>query len=286
MLVVFGATERCGGAVAHAFLERGVAVRALVRSPERAQDLRRRGAEICVGDLAREADVRTALEGATTVFHAGPLPVDHPDPVAFELEAARRIVDAAKAVGVQHHIFLSSLGADQHTGVPQIDSKARIEDWIKSAGLPYTFLRAGLLMDDFKSDLDAIRTGRLLGAARAEVAVSLVAAQDVAKAAWASFRAKKPGAAFELVGPRPVTFVEVAEAFGLALGRRVSYQSLAPQAWADPERLRVSPRYAELLVALYECVNRGGFVGNPTALLRALGVRPISIIDFALGAVR
>jgi uncharacterized protein YbjT (DUF2867 family) len=287
MIVVFGANGRIGGAAARAFLEHGAAVRAFVRSAERAQELRRRGAEIVIGSLEKPDDVRRAVDGANAVFHVCPFGLQHPDPLSFELEMGRRIIDAAKAAGVQHHLYVSAFGCDRPGGgVRQLENKATIEGWIKAAGLPYTFLRANYLMDHFKRQLDEIRTGRLAGAMKPEVALSLVAIRDVAKAAWTAFRDKKTGAAYDLVGPRPVTFVEAAEAFGLALGRRVTYDCRPAAEWSQAVWGGQSPALAQDCARLFDLYNRGGFVASPLPLLRELGLRPISIIDFALAAVR
>lgn len=287
MIVVFGATGRIGGAAARAFLEHGAAVRAFVRSAERAQDLRRRGAEIFVGSLDKPDDVRRALDGAATAFHVCPFGLRHSDPLSFELEIGRRIIDAAKAAGVRHHLYVSAFGCDRPgTGVRQLENKAMTEGWIKAAGLPYTFLRANFLMDHFKRQLEEMRAGRLSGAMKPEAPLSIVAIQDIAKAAWISVRDKKTGAAFELVGPRPVTFVEVAEAFGLALGRRVTYDRRPAHEWAQTVWGDQSAALAEDCARLFDLFNRGEFVASSLPLLRELGLRPISIIDYSLTAVR
>lgn len=286
MIVVFAANGRIGGAAARAFLEHGAPVRAFVRSAERAQELRRRGAEIVVGSLEKPDDVRRALEGARAVFHVCPF-LQHSDPLASELEMGRRIVDAAKAAGVQHHLYVSAFGCDRTgTGVRQLENKATIEGWIKAAGLPYTFLRANFLMDHFRRQLDEIRTGRLSGAVKPEVAVSMVAIRDVAAAAWAVLRDRKNGAAFDLVGPRAITFAEAAEAFGLALGRRVTYDCRPAAEWSQTVWGAQSPALAQDCARLFDLYNQGGFIASPLPLLRELGLRPISIIDFALAVVR
>ncbi|MFV2085721.1 NmrA family NAD(P)-binding protein [Micromonospora sp. LOL_021] len=66
-VLVIGATGKQGGATARALLERGVAVRALVRdaSSDAARALRERGAELVRGDLDDPASLLAAADALT-----------------------------------------------------------------------------------------------------------------------------------------------------------------------------------------------------------------------------
>src|SRR5687768_16729902 len=64
-----GGTGFLGGEVARLLRERGDAVRALVRSPERASSLQAIGCELVQGDLSDEAALVDACRGTTAVVH-------------------------------------------------------------------------------------------------------------------------------------------------------------------------------------------------------------------------
>lgn len=286
MVVVFNASGRFGGAAARAFLERGVPVRAVVGDPERAADLKRRGAELYRANYRRPDSLRGAMDGATAVIHSTPWRLDSTDPMGQEKALGGAIVESAKSAGVLHYIYLSALGADSKSAVAQFRVKAEIESRIRDAGLPYTFLRANLFMDHFKRQMPEIRSGKLSGPLKSGVPISLVAIQDVAKAAWTAFREKKIGMTFELVGPRPITFTDVAEAFALALGRRVLYEPMPPREWVETAWSNLPAPLREDAAVMFGVFNQGEFIAGPLPLLNQLGIRPISIIDFALAAVR
>lgn len=67
-VLVTGATGFVGGAVVRQLLSRGDAVRVVVRSPDRADDLRCAGAEVYAGDIAEKDTLRRPMTGVELVF--------------------------------------------------------------------------------------------------------------------------------------------------------------------------------------------------------------------------
>lgn len=106
--LVTGATGFLGGHLVAALLERGDQVRALVRSPQAAEPLRRLGVELVPGDITDESSVRAALARCETVFHlAGIVSHNHSDLPLMRIvnvEATRTLLGAlepgARAVHV------------------------------------------------------------------------------------------------------------------------------------------------------------------------------------------
>ena len=71
MYLVTGATGFVGGHMVDLLLSKGCKVRALVRNPLKAQDLKSRGVEIVVGDLLDSESLKKAVAGVEGVFHIG-----------------------------------------------------------------------------------------------------------------------------------------------------------------------------------------------------------------------
>jgi uncharacterized protein YbjT (DUF2867 family) len=71
-VLVIGATGHQGGAAARALLERGWAVRALVRDENKpaARQLREAGADLIAGDLDDPGSIRAAMSSVSGVFLA------------------------------------------------------------------------------------------------------------------------------------------------------------------------------------------------------------------------
>src|SRR5260370_42681650 len=92
--LVTGATGATGRAVAPQLLDKGRRVRAFVhREDERSESLRRRGAEVVVGDLLDFDVVREALNGVNRAYFVYPI---RPGLVP----AAARFAQSAVAAGV------------------------------------------------------------------------------------------------------------------------------------------------------------------------------------------
>src|SRR2546428_13398325 len=73
MILVTGATGMFGGGVTAQLAERGVPVRAMARSAERAEGLKRPGVEPVVADMDRPETLDAALAGAGTGLLVSPL---------------------------------------------------------------------------------------------------------------------------------------------------------------------------------------------------------------------
>ena len=72
-VLMVGATGRNAGWMLPELVKRGVAVRALVRSEQRAEVARAHGAdEAVIGDLTDPASLAAAATGMDGVFHIGP----------------------------------------------------------------------------------------------------------------------------------------------------------------------------------------------------------------------
>jgi len=93
--------------------ERGRPVRCLARSPERAEDLSRLGAEIAPGDVASGAGLEEAVRGVRTVYHCAGVIRAWRREEYFETNAAGtgRLAAAARRAGVERFVLVSSLAA-------------------------------------------------------------------------------------------------------------------------------------------------------------------------------
>jgi 2-alkyl-3-oxoalkanoate reductase len=145
---VTGATGFIGGRLVEALLEEGHEVRALVRDPAAAEQLRRPGVELVRGDLGHAAGLAGAVAGARRVFHCAGLVGDWlrtDDAQRINVEGTRALMSASAAVGVERVVYLSSLsvyglghhfGTDEsaplrYSGEAYIDSKIDAERMVR-----------------------------------------------------------------------------------------------------------------------------------------------------------
>lgn len=148
-VLVTGATGKQGGALSHLLLKRGHRVHAFVRSPEsaKAQELKRLGAELVVGDFEDPDGLEQAMRGVDAVF-AVATPFQEGG-LEAEVRHGRHLIDAAKLARVKHFLYSSVAGADLPTGVPHFETKTLLEEQLRGSGLPYTIVAPVFLMENF-----------------------------------------------------------------------------------------------------------------------------------------
>jgi nucleoside-diphosphate-sugar epimerase len=111
-VLVTGATGKVGNAIASALLDRGEAVRALVRDPEGAASVLPAGIEPIRGDVTDAESVATATEGCELVFNSMGMPEQWvKDEAIFDQVNAigsQQVAIAAKRSGVRRFIHTST----------------------------------------------------------------------------------------------------------------------------------------------------------------------------------
>lgn len=149
-ILVIGATGNQGGHVARALLDAGWAVHAFTRNPAspKAQILKEKGAILVQGDLSDFNSLKTAIRNSTGIFSVQNF---WDLGLKEEVRLGSNVIEAARAAGNNPHIVYSSgLGAERRQNVAAIDGKAILEQKLRKSGLPFTILRPGLFMDDFR----------------------------------------------------------------------------------------------------------------------------------------
>ncbi|MFF3906335.1 NmrA/HSCARG family protein [Streptomyces sp. NPDC001848] len=234
-ILVLAATGGQGRAVTEALLARGAGVRALVRDPARsaARELADQGAEIVVGSLSDRESLAAAMRGVaavfafTTPFEAGP---------EAEVAQGRAILAASHERRVPHLVFSSVAGADQDSGVPHFESKARIEAELVSGDVPYTILGPTYFYDNALGGAEEILDGVLYLPLPSDRPLQQLDRADLGAFAAAVLLNPGPyaGHRIELASDAP-TPADMAAALGAALGRQVRHVRVPLAAVGNPD---------------------------------------------------
>jgi NADH dehydrogenase len=220
--------------IARTLLAQGKPVRILVREGSPYQDLAAAGAEPVVGDLKDRPSLDRACAGVDTVLttanSAGRGGADTPESV--EMEGNRNLIDAAKAAGVKHFIFVTALGADVNSPIPFMRGKAMTEQYLLASGMPYTILAPNIFLDVWAGaviggPLSQGQPVTLVGEGRRQH--SFISAPDVA--AFVAAAVDNPAAKnryLPLGGPEPVSWRDVAASVERVVGRPIAVQSVMP----------------------------------------------------------
>lgn len=227
-ILVTGATGKQGGAVIRHLLEHHFPVQALVRNPSgsAAQALADKGVELIQGDLNDAESLEQAMRGVYGVFSVQTYSEED-----FDLEVRQGVALAqiAKAMNVEHFIYSSVGSANQRTGVPHFDSKAKVEDYIRSVGLPYTILRPVFLMENWELfGRDSILNGTLAQPLDPQTKLQQISVDDIGAFAAIAFEHPNEwlGKAIDLAGDE-ATMTDTAAIFSRVVNRPIEYVQVA-----------------------------------------------------------
>ena len=159
VITVFGATGAQGGPIARALLTTaGFKVRAVTRNPdsEKAKALKEAGAEVVKADMSDVSSVDAALQGAYGAFvntNYWELIKQATPEAAFaeEIQQGKSLADAAIRAGLKHYVYSSLDPVKDKIGkvCPHFDTKAEVEKYIVTCGVPYSIVRYPFYFDNF-----------------------------------------------------------------------------------------------------------------------------------------
>lgn len=133
--LVTGATGFLGGALALRLAREGAQVKALGRSPEKANFLRgQQGIELVKGDISDSARTHHVIQGCEYVFHAAVSYGDWEQQHAVNVEGTRNVMEAAAAAGSARVVVVSSIAA---YGYERSGSVTEMDALMPVAGEPY-----------------------------------------------------------------------------------------------------------------------------------------------------
>ena len=278
LILVTGATGQQGGAVARELLAKGRKVRAMTRRPDgpAARELKALGADIFAGDLDDAASLERALAGAWGAFavqntwEAG---------VEREEEQGKRFAELARRAGIRHYVYASVGSADQRTGIPHFENKARVEETVRALGFPsYVIVRPVFFMENLASPwfLPGIQQGTLAVGMDSATPLQMIAVRDIGKyGAWAFERhAELNGRAIDIAGDRK-NMPQTAEVLARVLNRPVAHLRV------PIEEVR---KFSADFAAMLEWFDRVGYSADIEATSKESGIRPTTLEEWAATA--
>jgi uncharacterized protein YbjT (DUF2867 family) len=156
---VAGATGETGRRIVKELVDRGIPVRALVRSRELAAQVLPPKAEVVVGDVLDPTTLEAGMEGCAVVLCAtGARPSWDPlQPYRVDYVGTKNLVDVAKAKGIQHFVLISSLCVSRLFHSLNLFWlilvwKKQAEEYLQKSGLTYTIIRPGGLKNQDNED--------------------------------------------------------------------------------------------------------------------------------------
>jgi uncharacterized protein YbjT (DUF2867 family) len=274
-VLMVGATGRHAHWVLRELTQRGVSVRALVRTGQRADVARQNGAaEVAFGDLTEPASLRDALAGVDGVFHIGPAHT------ANEAEMGVAMVDAARSAGVRKFVFSGVIHPSISAMTNHAAAKAPVEEALYSSELDFTVLQPARFMQNFeRSWNDIVEHDRLAQPYSLSAKMCSVNYRDVAEvAALALTGSKLSYGTFELSAPGMQNGYQEAEILSEVLGRPIAPVQIPLDQFAA--HLPEGP-FRDGMTRMMAYYDKHGLPGGNALVLRSiLGREPRSLKDY------
>jgi uncharacterized protein YbjT (DUF2867 family) len=217
-------------------LAQGEQIRAIVRNPEKAARWKDRGAEIAVADSYDPNALASAFAGTDGVFLMVP-PDFAPAPGFPETRKILASYHAALAKALpKKAVYLSSIGAEQASGLGLITSSHLLEQTLEDLPIAHAFLRAGWFMENHAWDVTTAQSeGRIFSNLYPlDRKFSLVATADIGSAGAEVLRQEWTGTRYiEVAGPERYSPNDIARALSGALERTIEAVAVPREKWTE-----------------------------------------------------
>jgi uncharacterized protein YbjT (DUF2867 family) len=291
-VLVTGAGGGVGGVgrtVVELLREQSVSVRAMVhRDDERADHLRRLGAQVVVGDLTRPTDVAEALDGVGRMFFSMSVAPSY-------LEATATVATVARMLGgIEALVGISQMTVSQMTAVSIEESRQQRLHWLSEqvldwSTLPVVHVRPTIFLDNplfttlvARSIADEGTLRLPFGSGR----TSPIAAVDVARVVATILEDPRQhiGQVYELTGPRSQDMTGVAEEYSRALARPVSYVDVPLDPWAEQVAVNtgLTPHVYQHIVTMARLHRQNRYDRSTDTVERITGTPAQTIEDFVV----
>lgn len=220
MIVISGATGNIGRATISQLTRQQVALRAIIRSAEKANVFSHTTVESAIADLADSDSLDRVLSGASAALLVSPI-----DTAMVALQ--ENFIEAARRIGNIHIVKISGLGTAPDSPLQSGRWHAQIERRLEASGLPYTHLRPPFFMQNMLRFAPAVADHGELAAPMKDGTIAMVDVYDIAAvAAKALTDTRHAGKTYTVTGPAALSFHQIASRLSIVTGKTVTYRDI------------------------------------------------------------
>jgi uncharacterized protein YbjT (DUF2867 family) len=213
-VLVTGATGNTGSLLVPALLREDIDVRIFVRDDAKAKPLQDLGAEVITGDLDTPETILPAVINVDKIYLLtwnG----------KTQLQQSENVLNAAKEAGNPHIIRHSMWGPENSRIIKQ---GYKIEQMIKSSGLPWTLLKPTFYMQNTMMAAQTISSDGVIYWNMKDGNLGMIDVRDIAEAAFSVITSQgHEGKSYILTGPEAISFNDIAKIFSKVLDKEVKY---------------------------------------------------------------
>ncbi|MEK9142127.1 MAG: NmrA family NAD(P)-binding protein [Nitrospirota bacterium] len=272
MFVVMGATGNTGSAVVETLLNKKQPVRVIVRSADKGAGWKAKGADVAVASLDDVSAMTEAFKGATGLYLLVPPNYGAEAWLADQRQRMDRAAEAVQKSGVDHVVFLSSVGGHLHGGTGPIRAASYGEYALGCIAKRLTILRPCYFMENWAPVIGAAKAQGVLPTFIAPQAkIPMMSTKDIGRIGAEQLMTGGYGKQIvEMAGPEEYSPDQAASALSQILGKTVTAQH-APLSAVVPtfKSFGFSDEAARLFEEMYSSFSKGAIgYEHPDKLVR------------------
>ncbi len=283
---ITGAGGQMGAALVRHALSRTAAANivAITRNPEKLEAFSKQGVQVRAGDFNDAAGLKAAFASVERVVI---IPTADLTP-GVRIGQHTNAIQAAKAAGVAHATYISTVSPRQDSENILLDSHFATEQSLMGSGLNWTLLRMAVYMDTLVDGAKkAVASGTYAAIPGAPAAY--VTRDDIAAAAAGILcSAGHEGITYHATGPVSVTQQEIADTIAKISGKQIAFSATTPeQQRAGLEAAKLPAFVVNSVVGFYAALRAGAFdlvTGDVGRLAGKAAESPVAFLGRALRA--
>ncbi|WP_119079802.1 SDR family oxidoreductase [Chitinophaga alhagiae] len=249
---------------------------AVVRDADKMKDVS--GIQVRVADYDDAASLRAAFAGVEKL-----LQISSASYGAHATQQEKNVVEAARAAGVQHIVYTSSVNLAEQPIFHGAQTNVQTEKAIRDGGFAYTFLRDSMYMETIPLFIGAAMENGQIYYPAGNGRVSFVARTDIAEALANVLAAPKGhvNAVYDITGSHAYSFQDIAALLQNIKGLPAAYTDIPAGAFREELiKLEMPPVAVDFYLSMAESVKEGEFEHVDGALEHLLGRKPLRLEDY------
>ncbi len=218
-LLITGANGSVSSALLDTLQDSDFELRALIRDESKAERVQAPGVQVFVGDLDDARSLPPAIDGVQDLWLLTPN-----GPRASE--NSMNAVWAARQAGVERVVRLSAVGAAHDAPTRSGRLHALSDREVEESGMRWTILRPSWFMQNLFNEAGSIVAQGTFSLNMGEGRLGMIDVRDIAVFAARVLTEgadRHDGKIYTPTGPQSISFAQVAEQFGQALGKTIRY---------------------------------------------------------------
>jgi uncharacterized protein YbjT (DUF2867 family) len=259
MYVILGASGQVGSAIVAHLLAKKLTVKAVIHNPEKASEIKAKGAEVAIADAMDLNSLIAAFKDGDTLFAITPETFKNEDVLGETKTILENYNQAIKSSAIKKIAGLSSIGAQYSEGTGNLLMSYMLEHAFKDLAVPQIFVRPAYYYSNWLAQLPEVKkSGSLPTFYPTDLAIPMISSMDVASFVAEVLVTNHESKIYEIVGPKQLSSDDVAAAFAEVLGKTVEAKQIPREEWdATLQKIGFSPDAKKNFIEMIHTVING-----------------------------